>query len=210
MKGGFIAALVVLIGAGSAGAYLATRTPCSAYSITVAGNLNPEIGKSYNYSVTVQKSGKLVSGASVSLSVTGSSPTTGITGSGGVAIFPLTFMSAGEYSISATVNTCQSNVIIANAHEPCGAGYIFYNGACTPVSLSVSVSNTDYTSIPAKVTFTATLINSSNGSSISSYPLTLVDSTTGSTYNATTNSKGVAVFTVSITSYGVYNFEVQS
>jgi hypothetical protein len=211
MKGGVIAALIAIMGIGTAGAYLAIKkSPCASYTVSVAGNLNPDVGTQYNYTVTVKKAGKPVPNTSVILHITGRSPINGTTDSNGIAVFPLSFSSAGKYSINATMSSCQSNTIVASAHEPCGNGSIFYNGACTPAKLDTYIVKTDYTTIPVTLTITATLTNRNTGMGISSYTLTLTDITTGQTYNAVTSSKGIATFTVKVVKYGIYNFKVST
>ena len=69
-------------------------------------------------------------------------------------------------------------------------------------SISISASATSITA-GQSVTFTGTVLNA-DGSPVSGQEVTLVDSTTGSTFTTTTNSSGTYSFVITFDTAGSY------
>lgn len=77
--------------------------PTSNYTITMSAQSSGQVGATIPFTVTVLNNGSGVSGISVTLtdSTTGTS-STATTNSSGVAVFDVTFKSAGDYSLYAS------------------------------------------------------------------------------------------------------------
>lgn len=183
---------------------------CNAYTIDITGSTVVDTGIAEDYTVTVDYNGSPLTSTVVTLTEQNTSFTsTAITNSSGQVTFSVTFSSGGIYNLLATVDGCSSSSLTVSVNVPCPSGQIRYLGVCTPATISLVVSSTLIIGVPANFTFTATILSTA-GQAISNYNVTLTDTTTGVTAEATTGSNGSASFDVTINTPGNYVFEASA